>query len=329
MEHGKGPIMISVNREAMKLVHEVIEKSGQLDIGISELSNGTTVIDMGLNYPGGFMAGKYFTEITMGCLGKVYFSKFPMKNIVLPSVEVFTDKPIISCICSQMSGWVLNKLKENQTPPPLISGPGRSLARKDSFIAPFPYFDKNSESVVAMQTNKIPDEILANEISKDCNISPKNLYILIAPTGSIVGSIQISARMLETCLWRLHTLGFDLNKIISSWGTAPISPVVEDEFKAMCRVNTAVYYGSCANFLVKSSDEEIEKIIDSIPLTPSTSNVYGTPFALLLDEAGGDLFKVEKSVHSVAEVYIINSISGKTYHAGKINYKILEETFLD
>ena len=46
--------MVSVNLEAKKTVDVMIEKQDELNIAVSQLSNGATIIDCGVNVDGSF-----------------------------------------------------------------------------------------------------------------------------------------------------------------------------------------------------------------------------------------------------------------------------------
>jgi len=75
----------------------------------------------------------------------------------------------------------------------------------------------------------LPSEKLTAYIAKKCKVEPKNIFILVAPTGSLVGLVNVIARTLETSMWRLHELGFDVNNVISAWGKAPLPPISKDD----------------------------------------------------------------------------------------------------
>ena len=94
--------MFSVNKEAMKMVKKIIEDKESLNIGVSSLKNGSTVIDMGINYPGGWKAAQYLTEITMGGLGLLNYDTYRLGELELPQVNIYADKPVIR---------ILNKIK--------------------------------------------------------------------------------------------------------------------------------------------------------------------------------------------------------------------------
>ncbi len=52
--------------------------------------------------------------------------------------------------------------------------------------------------------------------------------MLIARTASVVGSVQISARVVERGMHKVRELGFDIKCVTSGYGTCPIASVAED-----------------------------------------------------------------------------------------------------
>ena len=93
--------------EAKKTVDEMIEKADELNIAVSTLENGDTVIDCGVNVAGSFKAGELYTKVCLGGLAdvKVVIPRDLSENIALPSVEIKTDFPSISTLGSQKAGW--------------------------------------------------------------------------------------------------------------------------------------------------------------------------------------------------------------------------------
>ena len=57
--------MVSVNLEAKKTVDVMIEKQDELNIAVSQLSNGATIIDCGVNVDGSFKAGELYTKFVL------------------------------------------------------------------------------------------------------------------------------------------------------------------------------------------------------------------------------------------------------------------------
>jgi len=135
----------------------------------------------------------------------------------------------------------------------------------------------------------------------------------------------VIARTLETSMWRLHELGFDVNNVISAWGKAPLPPISKDEYIAMIRSNTYIYYGGTAGFVVNCKDEDIVRILEDITLSPKTTKQYGIPFGKLLEEAGGNIFNMTEFCHNVTKVNFYNSFTGNTFVYGKNDQKMLLE----
>ena len=66
--------MVSVNLEAKKTLDQMIENAEELNIAVSKLKNGSTVLDCGVNVSGSFKAGELYTKICLGGLAEVGIS---------------------------------------------------------------------------------------------------------------------------------------------------------------------------------------------------------------------------------------------------------------
>jgi methenyltetrahydromethanopterin cyclohydrolase len=306
---------ISVNRGAVRVVERMIQDKEKLGVDVFELPNGAKVVDAGVNASGGLMAGKYFSEACLGGLGEVSFT---MGERLLVHVQV--DHPAIACMGSQFAGWII-KVEDYFA---MGSGPARARARQEKLFDEIGYKDDFEEAVIALETRKLPDEKVADFISQKCGVSPKGLYILVAPTASIVGGVQISARVVETGVHKLHEVGFDIRKIISGSGSAPVAPVAKNDLEAMGKTNDCILYGGRTKYFVSAEDSEIEKVIASVP--SSSSRDYGAPFLEVFEKYNGDFYKVDPKLFSPAEVTINNIKTGKIFHAGNVNEGVLKKS---
>ena len=199
--------MISINQEAMKTVRRILDAPDALGVIVDRLPNGATVIDMGQRAPGGWVAGKYYTLITLGGLGKVSYEPFAVGDRVLSAVRVMIDQPMLACIASQIAGW---RLEGARAGAPILAGPARALnqANPDHYFDLIDYRDQADEGVIAIQTAEPVTEDWAATIAAACRIQPENLYILVAPNSSLVCAIQVAARIVEQSLHRLAEEGF-------------------------------------------------------------------------------------------------------------------------
>jgi len=320
--------MISVNRQAALIVKEMIAHADSLGIRISRLPGGARLVDLGVEAPGGMRAGKYLAEICMGGLGQVTF--LPLQfgdsaaggDLWLPGLGVSIDQPAIGCMAAQYAGWAIKREKFFA----MGSGPARALAVVEELYDKLQYQDDAEMGILVLEGRQLPTEDVAAYVAGKCGIDPEDLTLLIAPTASIAGAVQISARVVETGLHKLVELGFDVRQVLSGYGTAPIAPVDKDDLHAIGRTNDCVLYGGQVYYTVQADDAELADLIERIP--SSASSDYGQPFYRLFKQYGGDFYKIDPMLFSPAEVTINNMTSGKSYHAGHVNAEVLGSSLL-
>ena len=155
--------------------------------------------------------------------------------------------------------------------------------------------------------------------------SRSGVTFLIAPTASICGSVQISARVVETALHKLHELGFDPERVRYGWGCCPIAPVAKDDPTAIGRTNDAVLYGGTVHLWLDGSDDEVAELADKLP--SSASDAFGTPFGELLEAADWKFYDIDPLLFSPAEVTLTSTESGRAHHAGGHAPDVLERSF--
>ncbi|ENN95773.1 N(5),N(10)-methenyltetrahydromethanopterin cyclohydrolase [Methanocaldococcus villosus KIN24-T80] len=314
--------MLSINKRACKIVKEMIAKKEELNIDVKKLENGTTVLDCGVNVKGSWEAGKRFTRVCLGGLAKVGISLQVNKELNLPYVKVKTSHPAIATLASQKAGWAIKVGKYFA----MGSGPARALAKKPKkTFEEIGYEDNADVAVLCLESSKLPNEEVADYIAKECNVEPENLYLLVAPTASLVGSIQISGRVVENGTYKmLEVLGFDVNKVEFAAGLAPIAPIVGDDFTMMGATNDMVMYGGIVYYYIKSDDDDLLSLCKALP--SCSSKDYGKPFLEIFKAADYDFYKIDKGIFAPAKV-IINDISkGKVYEAGEVNYEIIKKS---
>ena len=315
--------MISVNEHALDVFEEMMDFADELKVGVEELANGTTIIDAGVNEPGGFEAGLYLARICMADLADIRFTSVALKGRAFPAIQVTTDFPILSCMASQYAGWQIKVEKFFA----MGSGPARALAKKPKKLyEEIGYEDVAEEAVLVLEGRQIPDENVAEKIAQECDVRPEDLYIAIAPTASVAGSVQISARVVETGIHKLESIGFDINKIKHGHGVAPIAPIVGDDVKCMGSTNDCIIY--CGRTFYVVEYESLDELKEFLKKAPSeTSSSYGKPFYVTFKEAGFDFYKVDAGVFAPAEITINEIKSGKTFSCGRINEDVLLQSF--
>jgi methenyltetrahydromethanopterin cyclohydrolase len=319
----KSDNVISVNEKGIAIIDEMLDWEEELKIKSTELDNGATIIDCGVDMEGGYDAGMYLSRLCVADLADLSYTKFDIDGLPVPAIQVATDHPTIACMASQYAGWRISVGKYFG----MGSGPARALGLKPKELyEEIGYKDDSEFAVLVMESSALPTEEVVEYIAKHCSVDTENVYIAVAPTASIAGCVQISARVVETGIHKLESIGFDINTIKSGFGVAPIAPIVGDDTKCMGSTNDCIIYCGETYYTVEYGDaEKLEEFVKKAPST--TSKDFGKPFYNTFKEAGFDFFKVDAGMFAPAKITINDLKSKKSFTSGKINPGILLESF--
>ena len=316
---------ISINKTVKPLVESLLDKADQLNIGIHITDGGTKIIDAGINHDGCLESGRLITEICMGGLGRVDLTMSSNTQNWPLTINVHSTNPVLSCLASQYAGWNLSFVKEEDNFNALGSGPCRALALKEDLFKDLDYSDKFYSTVVVLEVDRNPPQEIIDKITSDCGISEKNLTIILTPTRSLSGSVQVVGRVLEVGMHKLHEIGFPLDKVIDGFGSAPVPPPAPDFLIGMGRTNDAILYGGVVHLFVDVPDDEAFELAKRLP--SSTSSDYGKTFADIFKEYKYDFYKIDKLLFSPAKVIISSIQTGKTFTQGSIDLELIEKSF--
>jgi methenyltetrahydromethanopterin cyclohydrolase len=301
--------ILSVNSLAWKLAEKLLNNQAFYGVHASKTSAGATVIDAGVNVPGGFQAGKILTELCMGGAGKAMLGFKAYGDLALPSVTVSSDHPAVAALGSQFAGW---RIKEPDGSIAIGSGPARALALKPKKIyKEIGYKDASNKAVLTLE-----------KVAGACNIKPENLIAVVAPTASVAGLTQVAGRVVEVGIHKLRTLGLSPKLIRYAMGYAPIPPSCGGFEVAMARTNDAILYGGTVYLVVEHDDEAaLKKIVEQAP--SNTSKDYGKPFLQIFREADRDFYKIDHNLFAPAVLMVNNAKTGKVFKAGEANPEVL------
>jgi methenyltetrahydromethanopterin cyclohydrolase len=311
---------LSMNKLAARLVAEMLAREEELKVTSTRIA-GATVIDAGVKARSSFEAGIYVSKICLGGLASVSATSYRIREYYVPAVEVSTDHPVEACMASQLAGWRIS-VKDFFANG---SGPARALARKPKkLFEKIGYSEESDEAVLVLETEKYPDEDVIKYISSEARVKPESLYILLVSPASIAGSVQVSARIVETGMFKLHTLEFDLRTILYGHGVCPVAPLHSSPLKMAGRSNDMLLYGGVTFYTVDYPDDA--KLSEYVSKAPSSaSKDYGKSFTELVDQYGWDfLYKVDPTIFAPALLIVNNARSGSTLLSGRINYDVLE-----
>src|SRR6184192_3065295 len=217
---------LHLNDRAWEIADRMAAHADALRVAVRTVASGARVIDAGIATPGGHAAGLALAEICMGGLGHVDYTPVQIGGDSWPGVRVWTDHPAVSCMASQYAGWAIQVDRYFA----MGSGPLRAHARVEKeLFEKLGYAETARRGVLVLETRNPATEEVAAWVAQKAGLAPDRLTFVVAPTASLAGGVQIAARILETGLHKMDTLGFDLTKIVSGVGTAPLAPVAKND----------------------------------------------------------------------------------------------------
>jgi len=311
----------SVNGLAAPLVAALVRDAEPLRLSVQRDDSGATLVDAGIDAEGGIEAGRRIAEICLGGLGHVTFAAaggaWPWQ------ITVHTANPVLACLGSQYAGWSL----KHDDPKffALGSGPGRSLAAKEELYAELGYRDRCADAVFVLEVDKSPPSALLRRIAGDCGVTPDHLTVIMTPTQSLAGAVQIAARSLEVALHKAHSLKFPLDRIVDGLGTAALPPPAPDFVAAMGRTNDAILYGGTVQLFVTGPEEEARQLAETLP--SGASRDYGKPFAETFAAYKGDFYQIDPLLFSPGLVTVTALDSGRSFRRGRHDVDLLARSF--
>ena len=315
---------LALNERAWAIADDVEARAGELRVAVQRLASGARVIDAGVGVAGGLNAGVALAELCMAGLGGVTFVPLRVGDTPYAGVQVWTDHPALCCMASQYAGWAIQVGDYFG----MGSGPLRAHARVEhELFAKLGYAERAERGVLVLESRALPTDAVAESIAARCGLDPSRLTFAVAPTASLAGGVQVVARIVETALHKMEVLGFDVTRVVSGTGSAPLPPVAKSDLRAIGRTNDCILYGGEARFTVRAADDELAALAERLPA--SASGDYGTPSYDVFKRYGGDFYKIDPLLFSPAEVWLTSATSGRTFHAGRLNPEVLRASLLE
>jgi len=325
---------ISLNRNAFKIVQDIIRKTEEKKTEIVKLKNGATVI-----YGSGFEIGLDILRIRFGGLAKAYIGWNEVEDLRLPSLNIWTDQAGLA-IWGSFVGANPDALELTEDMRgllgkgyPICGGPAKALAVDRPEV--YRMLDHEEEADVAIMTvqtdnmplEKFPGDKLAEIIAKKCRVNTDNVYMLLSMNQTVAGIIQVGGCMLELGAflpWWKHK--YDIKKYKFAFGTLPIMPVHPDPYKTMGMANDAVTYGSRTIFYVETEEgediDELGNMVATAKVWPDYGKLYGEAFR----DAGYAFFKLPIEINSISQVTLNDLRTGKVYSTGRVRFDLLRKS---
>ena len=294
---------------------------------------GSTVVDAGLDVRSTLDDG---IDLSMACMGgAATVSIVPPAGGTQtmpgsPSVSVHTSDPLAACLASQYAGWPVSVDDFFA----MASGPMRARRGREAMLESLhllaPEHSGDDDAVPfagVLESTSMPSESVIRSMAEELDVMPDRVKLAVAPVWSLAGTVQVAARVVETAMHKLHALEFDVNKVVSASGYAPLPPPagVGDMVGGIGRTNDAILYGGVVTMWVVGDDDAIHDVVDRIP--SGSSDDAGRPFAEVFKSYDHDFYKVDPMLFSPAVIVLHNLNTGRTHHRGKLEPDILVRSF--
>ncbi|MFK7821202.1 MAG: methenyltetrahydromethanopterin cyclohydrolase [Planctomycetaceae bacterium] len=301
---------LELNERAIGVANFMAGQAGPMRAEVIEMECGARVIDCGVSATGGLETGLALSHVCMSDLAKIQMLHSEFAGRKMPHIQVSTDHPFAACLLSQYAGWQVT----GDDYFGMGSGPMRLAACREEMLKEFGFEPEvPPHAVGVLEAGKLPTEDVCGDLMTKCGCG---VTLLVAPTASQAGNVQIVARSVETAMHKLHEVGFDPRLVASGLGSAPLPAVAKDDLTGIGRTNDAILYGATVTLWVDCEDAEIEETGPKVP--SNSSSAHGRSFAELFKEAKGDFYAIDKHLFSPAVVEFQNLRTGNVFRFGEI-----------
>lgn len=312
-----------------RLAHECFESlwGSAAELNCEKLSiAGARVLDAGVHCRGSLAAGLGLARLCLGDLATVAYSPTSSQAPTGLAVSVQTDHPVRACLGGQYAGWPVSVGDYFA----MASGPMRSLRGKETMLDQLQLSVRATEgdfAVGVLESGTLPGDEVVHAMAEECGVDASRMCLAIAPSFSIAGCAQVVSRSVETALHKLHALGFDVSRVVSAHGDAPLPPPakVGDTVSGIGRTNDAMLYGARVTLWMDAEDEAIESVAAGVP--SESSEDHGQPFAKIFKQYEYDFYRVDPMLFSPAQVTIHSLQTGRSWRHGQLNHDVLRESF--
>lgn len=318
MQSTHPPLLETLNDRSAGLCEIAIRDASQLDVRISKNEN-ITLLDFGVNRLGTFEAGLLLSRICMADLAEISTTDPSSSSIPFPQLQVVTPWPIYACIASQYAGWPF----ATDTYYAMVSGPGRLVRGKEKILEPYPLEIVPNSIVICLESDQLPGTKECRELSHEFD-GLENIFVCVASTNSLPGTLQVIARSIETALHKLHELDFDLNLVERACGMAPIPPIGKTSFQSLGWTNDSILYGGRVDLWFNTAMSELAPVVGQIASCSSPD--FGLPFATIFEKYDRDFYKIDRMLFSPAEVGCYSLKDGQQVIAGQRRPDILSRS---
>lgn len=316
---------MQVNQRALDLLLSQVNHLEAFGVNRHVQPCGSTIYDFGVDSPGTVDAGCLMAQVATGGQATIELEgDRPSPNgpwSATCNVLISTGDPVAACLGAQYAGWPITTKNYFA----MGSGPMRALRGKEKVLEQLHLHDASDIAVGLLESDQLPDQEVCQLIADGCKLDRSRLHLLVAPTSSLCGTLQVVARSVETALHKLVELEFDVRQIERAYGRSPLPPVAKDSMTGIGWTNDSILYGAHVNLFVNTTDDVLRQIGPQIP--SSASRDFGEPFQAIFKRYDHDFYKIDPLLFSPAVVTLHNLRTENQFTFGEQRIDILEESY--
>jgi methenyltetrahydromethanopterin cyclohydrolase len=319
-----------LNAKAVGIAEQLVARASALGVDVVSIE-GVRVVDCGVRAAGGIDAGLLMARAAMAGLGEVGLVPAGAGDAIpdgwpdcrWPMVVESSAAPVAACLAAQYAGWKV----EGDGFFAMASGPVRAAIGRERIYDAIGLRERAEVAVGLLETARLPPPDVCRQIAADAGVRPEALTLLVAPTASLAGTLQVTARALETALHKLHDIGFDVGRVRAGRGRAPLPPAPPggDDLLAIGRTNDAILYGSHVVLEVEGPDDDLAAV--GSRAVSQASPAHGQPFLRLFEEAGRDFYRLDPALFAPARLDLVAIESGRVRQFGRLEPDLVARSF--
>lgn len=310
------PDLGQIGSNCSALIGALTKNAAAFGLAAGRADCGAFVLSVMEDAPGSASAGAVFAALCQGGLAETQAYEAPFGGRTLPFVRSKTAFPRLAALTLQSACEFSGRM---------VSGPIKLRLEHTDEIADSPDPSGGSLSAI-VQASETPGDRWIASLADAANCRPEELTLLVAPQESVCGAAQIAGRMNENMVFTMErSLGLNAAAVLQIEGYAPVCPpgaktkggktLLPDDF---------LHYGAFSRLtLAEGSGIDAQTLAENLAF--SSTDIFGSLFSDLLEQAGGDFFKIPNLLHinklAVAEVF--DPGCGKTFRAGTMHGEFL------
>ena len=297
-----------LNDRALVSVDEMLRCSAELGVKRGSVV-GARILDAGNESLGGLHAGVLIAQMAMANLGKVSLLPNPDPTQLGPVVAVNVTHPVAACVICQHDGWLIED--EESDYKARGSGPFRAAYGKEELYDIFGFRERTGVAVGVIETNTTPPKQLVHQLSIMCSVEQHHLALICVNPSSLAGSVLTASRTVEWALMKLHSMNFNIKRIVSAYGVCPLGAVGGGMIRSVANAYDQLIYNSQVTLYATGDDETLASVITQLP--SNTSSIFGQRSESLLSIDSSTAQTLDPALRSPAKICIQNIETGNMH----------------